>query len=201
VEKTVDYIVGSATTKGAFLPTKAFLSAFDTNRLDVFGGEIARYHSLASHDNVHDIRSVVSIVNIPCRTTWRGCPLGVYRGAPWCNLGVYNSLTAFVGNTEQKCRHIRGLVSQLIPAWALPRCYIDRHIEAQDARTLPGHFMDFWSSGAVRESLQLGDAQSYRDSTQPRFLLDYLHGGRREDKTLQGPSNRVVCRNIEQTRA
>jgi hypothetical protein len=67
MEKTVDYIVGSAITKGVFLPTKAFLSAFDTNRLDVFGGEIARYHSLASHDNVHDIRSVVSIVNIPCR--------------------------------------------------------------------------------------------------------------------------------------
>jgi hypothetical protein len=44
----------------------------------------------------------------------------VYRGALWCNLGVYNSLTAFVGNTEQKCRHIRGLVSQLIPAWAPP---------------------------------------------------------------------------------
>jgi hypothetical protein len=40
-QNTVNYIVVSANTMGAFLPTKAFLGAFDTNRMDVFDGEIA----------------------------------------------------------------------------------------------------------------------------------------------------------------
>jgi hypothetical protein len=51
-------------------------------------------------------------------TTWRVTHwvcIEAHRGG---KLGIYNSLTAFEGNTERKCRHIGSLISQLIPAWA-----------------------------------------------------------------------------------